>query len=51
MCHRMSPLLLRELQEGLKYMQVTGRAHNARVMKDVDSDGFFALLTERVGRL
>lgn len=30
MCHRMSPLLLRELQEGLKYMQVTGRAHVPR---------------------
>jgi len=30
---------------------VTDRKHNARVMKDVDADGFFALLTERVGRL
>ena len=30
MCHRMSPLLLRELQEGLKYMQVTGRAYVPR---------------------
>ncbi|MGN0076886.1 MAG: SOS response-associated peptidase family protein [Parafannyhessea sp.] len=30
MCHRMSPLLLRELQEGLKYMQVTGHAHVPR---------------------
>jgi purine nucleosidase len=33
------------------WWQVTGRKHNARVMKDVDADGFFALLTERVGRL
>ena len=30
---------------------VTDRKPNARVMKDVDADGFFALLTERVGRL
>lgn len=30
MCHRISPLLLRELQEGLKYMQVTGRAYVPR---------------------
>lgn len=33
------------------WWQVTGRRHNARVMKEVDADGFFALLTERVGRL
>lgn len=33
------------------WWQVTGRKHNAKVMKDVDADGFFALLTERVGRL
>lgn len=33
------------------WWQVTGRNHNALVMKDVDADGFFALLTERVGRL
>ncbi len=33
------------------WWQVTGRRHNARVMKDIDADGFFALLTERVGRL
>jgi purine nucleosidase len=33
------------------WWQVTGRKHNARVMKDIDADGFFALLTERVGRL
>ncbi|WP_420960251.1 nucleoside hydrolase [Brucella sp. IR073] len=30
---------------------VTGRANNALVMRDVDHDGFFALLTERIGRL
>ncbi|HEV7246370.1 MAG TPA: nucleoside hydrolase [Shinella sp.] len=33
------------------WWQVTGRKHNARVMKDVDADGFFTLLAERVGRL
>ncbi|MBN9052722.1 nucleoside hydrolase [Shinella sp. PSBB067] len=33
------------------WWQVTGRRHNARVMRDVDADGFFALLTERVARL
>jgi len=33
------------------WWQVTDRRHNARVMKDVDADGFFALLTERIGRL
>ena len=33
------------------WWQVTGRRHNAMVMKDVDADGFFALLTERIGRL
>ena len=33
------------------WWQVTDRKHNARVMKDVDADGFFALLAERVGRL
>ena len=30
MCHRRSPLLVRELQEGLKSMQVTGRAYVPR---------------------
>ncbi|MEX0405616.1 nucleoside hydrolase [Aquibium sp. LZ166] len=30
---------------------VTGREKNAMVMRDVDSDGFFDLLTERLGRL
>ncbi|GMB81006.1 nucleoside hydrolase [Shinella zoogloeoides] len=33
------------------WWQVTDRRHNARVMKDVDADGFFALLTERIARL
>lgn len=30
---------------------VSGRAKNAKVMRHVDADGFFALLTERLGRL
>ncbi|MBE7184278.1 MAG: nucleoside hydrolase [Methylobacterium mesophilicum] len=30
---------------------VTDRPKNATVMRDIDADGFFALLTERVGRL
>lgn len=30
---------------------VTDRAKNATVMRDIDADGFFALLTERLGRL
>ncbi|MFC6446241.1 nucleoside hydrolase [Shinella zoogloeoides] len=33
------------------WWRVTDRKPNARVMKDVDADGFFALLTERIGRL
>ena len=33
------------------WWQVTGRKHNAKVMRDIDADGFFALLTERLGRL
>ena len=33
------------------WWQVTDRKHNALVLKDVDSDGFFDLLTERVARL
>ena len=33
------------------WWQVTGRKHNARVMRNIDADGFFALLTERLGRL
>jgi purine nucleosidase len=35
----------------LKPELFAGRNHNALVMKDVDADGFFTLLTERVGRL
>ena len=30
---------------------VTGRPKNAVVMRDIDADGFFALLAERLGRL
>ena len=30
---------------------VTDRPKNAMVMRDIDADGFFQLLTERVGRL
>jgi purine nucleosidase len=30
---------------------VTGRAKNAHVLRDVDADGFFGLLTERIARL
>jgi purine nucleosidase len=30
---------------------VTKRPKNAMVMRDIDADGFFALLTERLGRL
>ena len=33
------------------WWQVTGRQHNAKVMRDIDAEGFFALLTERLGRL
>ncbi|MGV3550504.1 nucleoside hydrolase [Rhizobium sp.] len=33
------------------WWQVTDRKHNALVLKDVDADGFFELLTERVARL
>lgn len=33
------------------WWQVTKRKHNALVLKDVDADGFFELLTERVARL
>ena len=33
------------------YWRVTGRPVNARYIRDVDADGFFALLTERIGRL
>jgi len=46
--------LVSELTLGMTvvdWWQVTQRKHNALVLKDVDSDGFFDLLTERVGRL
>ena len=33
------------------WWQVTKRQHNALVLKDVDDEGFFELLTERVARL
>jgi len=33
------------------YWRVTKRPVNARYIRDVDADGFFALLTERIGRL
>ena len=33
------------------WWQVTGRPHNVLVMRDIDSDGFFALLTERLALL
>jgi purine nucleosidase len=33
------------------WWKVSGRTANARVMKDVDADGFFELLTERFARL
>lgn len=33
------------------WWKVSGRAANARVMKDVNADGFFDLLTERFARL
>ena len=46
--------LVSELTLGMTvvdWWQVTERKHNALVLKDVDSVGFFDLLTERVGRL
>ncbi|KQY40760.1 nucleoside hydrolase [Rhizobium sp. Root483D2] len=33
------------------WWQVTGRKHNAKVMREVDDQGFFDLLTERIARL
>ena len=33
------------------WWQVTGRKHNAKVMREVDDQGFFDLLTERLARL
>ncbi len=35
----------------IDWWSVTGRKPNATVMRDIDSDGFFDLLTERIGRL
>lgn len=33
------------------WWQVTKRKHNAKVMREIDDQGFFDLLTERIGRL
>ncbi len=33
------------------WWHVTGREPNATVMRDIDDDGFFELLTERIGKL
>ncbi len=35
----------------IDWWRVTERPHNALVMRDIDADGFFALLTERLSRL
>ncbi len=35
----------------IDWWSVTGRPANATVMRDIDADGFFELLTERIGRL
>ena len=35
----------------IDWWQVTDRPHNAFVVGDIDSDGFFDLVTERLGRL
>ena len=35
----------------IDWWQVTDRPRNAHVMRDIDADGFFALLTERLARL
>lgn len=43
-----------ELTRGMTvadWWRVSGRAPNATFMGEVDADGFFALLTERIGRL
>jgi purine nucleosidase len=32
------------------WWRVSGRVPNATFMRDVDAEGFFALLTERLGR-
>ena len=43
-----------ELTKGMTvidWWQVSGRPHNALVIGDIDSDGFFALITERLAKL
>ncbi len=35
----------------IDWWRVTKRPHNALVMQDIDADGFFTLLTERLSRL
>lgn len=35
----------------IDWWSVTGRPANARVMREIDADGFFELLTERIARL
>jgi purine nucleosidase len=35
----------------IDWWQVSGRPHNALVMRDIDADGFFEMLTERLARL
>ncbi|MGC6454683.1 MAG: nucleoside hydrolase [Candidatus Puniceispirillaceae bacterium] len=35
----------------IDWWQVSGRPHNALVIGDIDSDGFFALITERLAKL
>ncbi|MFC6490717.1 nucleoside hydrolase [Nitratireductor sp. GCM10026969] len=35
----------------IDWWHVTKRPHNAQVMREIDDEGFFALLTERLGRL
>ncbi|MEQ9248206.1 MAG: nucleoside hydrolase, partial [Nitratireductor sp.] len=35
----------------IDWWQVTERSKNALVMRDIDADGFFKLLTERLARL
>lgn len=35
----------------IDWWQVTSRPHNAHVVRDIDADGFFALLTERLAKL
>ena len=35
----------------IDWWRVTDRPENALVMRDIDDDGFFTLLTERLARL